>query len=87
VAAQAQAASINALAQIIGGIFGGIGALCAAGFGYYVYQRRQLRMQRLKRNQTSARRLEQSRAVYGVDAYQPNHIQTVVMYQQGRTRR
>jgi hypothetical protein len=87
VAAQAQAASINALAQIIGGIFGGIGALCAVGFGYYVYQRRQLHIRRLKRNEISVRRLEQSRAVYGVDTYQPNHVQTVVMYQQGRTRR
>lgn len=87
VAAQAQAASMSALAQILGGIFGGIGAICVAGFGYYVYQRRQLRVQRLKRNQISARRLEQSRAVYGVDTNQPNHIQTVVMYQQGRTRR
>lgn len=87
VAAQAQAASITALGQILGGIFGSIGALCVAGFGYYIYQRRQLRMQRLRRNQISVKRLEQSRAVYGVQNYQPNHVQTVVMYQQGRTRR
>ena len=87
VAAQAQAASITALGQILGGIFGSIGALCVAGFGYYIYQRRQLHMQRLRRNQISVKRLEQSRAVYGVQNNQPNHIQTVVMYQQGRTRR
>jgi hypothetical protein len=87
VAAQAQAASMSALGQILGGIFGSIGAICVASFGYYVYQRRQLRVQRLRRNQISVKRLEQSRSVYGVQNNQPNHIQTVVMYQQGRTRR
>ena len=87
VAAQAQAASMSALGRILGGIFGSIGAICVASFGYYVYQRRQLRMQRLRRNQISVKRLEQSRSVYGVQNNQPNHIQTVVMYQQGRTRR
>ena len=87
VAAQAQAASMSALGQVLGGIFGSIGAICVASFGYYVYQRRQLRMQRLRRNQISVKRLEQSRSVYGVQNNQPNHIQTVVMYQQGRTRR
>ena len=87
VAAQAQAASMSALGQVLGGIFGSIGAVCVAGFGYYVYQRRQLRVQRLRRNQISVKRLEQSRSVYGVQNNQPNHIQTVVMYQQGRIRR
>jgi len=80
VAAQAQAASMSALAQILGGIFGGIGAICVAGFGYYVYQRRQLRVQRLKRNEIARRRLQPQEL-------QSSHIQTVVMYQQGRTRR
>jgi hypothetical protein len=80
VAAQAQAASMSALAQILGGIFGGIGAICVAGFGYYVYQRRQLRVQRLKRNEIARRRLQPQEL-------QSSNIQTVVMYQQGRTRR
>ena len=80
VAAQAQAASMNALGQILGGICGSIGVLCVAGFGYYIYQRRQLRSQRLKRNEIARRRLQQQEV-------QPSRIQTVVMYQQGRTRR
>ena len=87
VAAQAQAASITALGQILGGIFGSIGGLCVVGFVYYVYQRRQLRIQRLRRNKVSVKRLEESRTLYGIENYQPTHIQKVVMYQQGPTRR
>ena len=93
IATQAQTASMNALGQILGGIFGAIGAICIAGVGYYIYQRRQFRVRRLKKNEILRKRLEAADAPtlqHRQEQRQhrhPNHVQTVIMYQQGPTHR
>ena len=91
IAAKAQSASMNALGEVLGGIFGAIGAICLSGFGYYIYQRRQIRVRRLKRNEISRKRFEeipvQQQRQEQRRQMHPNHVQTVIMYQQGPTHR
>jgi hypothetical protein len=83
---------MNALGEVLGGIFGAIGAICLFSFGYYIYQRRQIRVRRLKRNEISRKRfeeipLQQQRQEQRQQRHTPNHVQTVIMYQQGQTHR